>query len=71
MATSSLYHLEAIRGEEILQRIQDKDRLKKDRAKEKGIQLFVMEDKISSKKSVTELSFDLLEKLNLFDSSRT
>ena len=61
---NGVYHLQAIHGEDRLQKIQAKDALKKRLAKELGIQLLVIEDFASTPNHIQILSKQVLEQLS-------
>lgn len=66
---NGIFHLEPIRGQEVLQKIINKDNRKQELCKEKGISLLVISDRTSHKKFIEETTNKLIEKLKLIENA--
>lgn len=60
---NGIYHLQPIHGQEMLDRIQKKDAIKKELADQLGLKLIVIEDTESTPKAISALGKTLLESL--------
>jgi hypothetical protein len=63
---NGIYHIEPIKGEEILQKIINKDNIKIEMCKNLGINLIVISDRTSHKKFIEETTDDIVEKLKQY-----
>jgi hypothetical protein len=67
---NGIYHIEPIKGEEILQKIIKKDNTKIEMCKNLGINLIVISDRTSHKKFIEETTNDIVEKLQQYKLAR-